>query len=290
VIDCGSIVHIAKDQGEFVKYRKLDEEHMIAGIGGPPLTAVGIGEVLLLCKVPEGIKPVRLTEVWHVPEARANLFSQRKATDAGAEVISRKGTSLILRGGKVDVQAVQCKGLLVIETVGKHEGSPMAEQTVRNGSVVGEDEEFKKAANTEGVAVFEIDLDESDDESEENAMQTEQLTKVTPMAAEVVGAVQEFVAPEAQTPAAESVGAAGAKKAGVQTRAQLQAARSVGGTDEVDMTLGNGSDGARQSPEGRRYPERQRRETYETSEPANENIWVTPRSKKKQANISRAAE
>jgi hypothetical protein len=280
VLDGGSTVHIARDKSNFVKYRKLEQPHMIAGIGGPALAVVGVGEVQLLCKVPEGIKPVQLIEVWRVPEARANLFSERRATDAGAEVHSRKGCSQISTGGKVDLQAVQRNGLLMIETVGRQKVFPAKQLTVRKSPAVGTNEGFKNGSSTK-VSVFEIDLEDSDSESEENEVQTEQQTEVATMATEVVGAAKETEAREAQTPAAESVGAAGAKKNQAQTRAQSLTAGSVGAT----QGMGDDSIGAGQgAPRSRRYSERDRRETYGLSERESENVWVTPKTKKKTSN------
>jgi hypothetical protein len=85
IVDSGSTQHITADWSQFPSYRKLVTSEKIKGIGGQPMRAVGIGKVLLECKTPEGPCVVTLMEVRHVPEAKANLFALRRATDAGAK-------------------------------------------------------------------------------------------------------------------------------------------------------------------------------------------------------------
>jgi hypothetical protein len=86
LVDFGSTQHITADESRFTSYIKLKQTELIEGIGGEPLTAIGIGVVELHCKTSNGVGMVTLREVRHVPKARANLFALKRATDAGSKI------------------------------------------------------------------------------------------------------------------------------------------------------------------------------------------------------------
>jgi hypothetical protein len=68
---------------------------------------VGIGEVQLDCKTPEGPCVVTLKEMRHVPEAKANLFALRRATDAGARIVLKGAGCRFLMEGVVKMQVLE---------------------------------------------------------------------------------------------------------------------------------------------------------------------------------------
>jgi hypothetical protein len=63
---------------------------------------------------------VTLREVRYVPEAKANLFALRRATDAGAKIVLEGAECRFLMGGVVKMQAIQQEGMWKIETMGEH--------------------------------------------------------------------------------------------------------------------------------------------------------------------------
>ena len=101
-----------------MSYRKLGQPEVIEGIGGEPLTAVGVGVVELQCRTPSGVGTVTLYEVRHVPKARANLFALRRATDAGARVTIEGRVAQFELGGVVCMEAEEKNGLWEIATAG----------------------------------------------------------------------------------------------------------------------------------------------------------------------------
>ncbi|GAQ93117.1 hypothetical protein KFL_013080040 [Klebsormidium nitens] len=111
LVDSGSTQHITGDRRKFVSYKKLAQPEVIDGIGGEPLTAVGVGMVELQCRTPKGVGTVTLYEVRHVPKARANLFALRRVTDAGARVTTERRVAQFELGGVVCMEAEEKNGL-----------------------------------------------------------------------------------------------------------------------------------------------------------------------------------
>jgi hypothetical protein len=163
IVDSGSTQHITADRSQFTSYRKLVTSKKIKGIGGQPLRAVGVGKVQLECKTPEGPCVVTLREVRHVPEAKADLFALRRATDAGAKIVVEGAGSRFLMGGVVKMQAIQQGSLWKIETVEEHTAY------VAQGPAKRDRATWEKKP----VKVIEIDLD-SDDEEEQQRKPWEQ--------------------------------------------------------------------------------------------------------------------
>jgi hypothetical protein len=161
IVDSGSTQHITADRRQFTSYRKLVSSEKIKGIGGQPLRAVGVGEVQLECTTPEGPCVVTLREVRHVPEAKANLFALRRATDAGAKIVLEGAGCRFQMGGVVKMQAIQQGALWKIKTVGEHTAY-VAQGPAKRDRAMGEE----KQAEKKPVKVVEIDLD-SDDEEEQ---------------------------------------------------------------------------------------------------------------------------
>jgi hypothetical protein len=160
IVDVGETQHITVDRSQFTSYRKLVRTKKIKGIGGQPLTAVGIGKVQLECKTPEGPCVVTLKEVCHVPEAKANLFALRRATDAGAQIVLEGAECRFLMGGVVKMQAMQQGGLWKIKTVGEHTAY-MAKGRAKRDRAMGKE---KQAAEGKPVKVIEVDLDSDNKE------------------------------------------------------------------------------------------------------------------------------
>jgi hypothetical protein len=73
-----------------------------------------VRKVELRCATPEGERVATLEEVFYVPGAAANLFSVKRATDRGAEVVMSRGMCYIKDKGEVTVQAKEVGGLLVV--------------------------------------------------------------------------------------------------------------------------------------------------------------------------------
>ena len=262
LVDSGSTQHVTGDRSQFTSYRKLGLAEVIEGIGGEPLTAVGVGTVELQCSTPNGAGSVTLKEVRHVPEARANLFALRRATDAGARIVIEGRTALFEMGGAVCMKAQERDGLWEIATAAGRTDSKTGEkgailETVReakkepararvwvfdetprypmNGT--GKAPVAQKAAQAESVKekvteVVEIDLD-SDEDGEE------------PQAG------------KAKTGAAEKSGRAGNTKKNKEKAAAAEGVAKVT-VEEIDI---RGSSESDESPEKRRYPERARKPT-----------------------------
>jgi hypothetical protein len=163
IVDSGSTQHITADRSQFTSYRKLVRTEKTKGIGGQPLTAVGVGEVQLECNTPEGPCVVTLKEVRQVPEAKANLFALRRATDAGAKIVLEEAGCHFLMEGTVRMQAMKQDGLWKIETVGEHTAF-VAQKSAKRDRAVGEKHMAKE--ENKPVKVIEVDLD-SDDEEEQ---------------------------------------------------------------------------------------------------------------------------
>jgi hypothetical protein len=184
IVDSGSTQHITADRSQFTSYRKLVTSEKIKGIGRQPLRAVGVGEVQLECKTPEGPCVVTLREVRHVPEAKANLFALRRATDAGAKIVLEGAGCCFLMGGRVKMQAIQQGGLWKIETVGEHTAY-VAQGPAKRDRAMGEE----KQAEKKPVKVVEIDLD-SDDEEEQPVRKTATAEAVGATAKEADGEME----------------------------------------------------------------------------------------------------
>jgi hypothetical protein len=122
--------------------------------------------VQLECKTLEGPFMVTLKEVRHVPEAKANLFALRRATDAGAKIVLEGAGCRFLMGGTVKMQAIQQGSLWKIETVGEHTAY-VAQGPAKRDRAMGEE----KQAEKKPVKVIEVNLD-SDDEDEQPVRKT----------------------------------------------------------------------------------------------------------------------
>jgi hypothetical protein len=114
VLDSGSTQHLTGDRSKFREMETLTTEKQIQFGNKQYLTAEGVGKVELRCATPEGERVVTLEEVFYVPGAAANLFSVKRATDRGAEVVMSWGTCYIKDKGEVTVQAKEVGGLLVV--------------------------------------------------------------------------------------------------------------------------------------------------------------------------------
>jgi hypothetical protein len=110
LVDSGSTQHITADKSRFTSYIKLKQPELIEGIGGEPLTAIGVVE--LHCKPSNGVGMVTLREVRHVPKARANLFALRRATDAGSKITIEGRLATFETNGVVCMEAKKKNGLV----------------------------------------------------------------------------------------------------------------------------------------------------------------------------------
>jgi hypothetical protein len=113
------------------------------------MTAVGIGEVELKCKTPEGTSTVLLKEVLHIPYARANLFAMCKATDARAKIEMVGMKCRFLMGGTVEMRAIQQGVLWKIETVGEHTNGLCGTKTGQKGPENGRESKRGEASGEE---------------------------------------------------------------------------------------------------------------------------------------------
>jgi hypothetical protein len=259
VVDSGSTQHITPDRRQFVSYNELAQPETIEGIGGEPLVAVGIGEVELECKTGDGVSKVTLKEVRHVPEAKANLFALKRATDAGARVVIERRVARFEMGGIVRMEATQRDGLFEVETVKKPRAflavKPAIEKRVGEAARKPQAEKETRKMQKKTVKVIEVDL-ESDDESDGPTKGSNGRDN---------GRTREHFE------AAEDVGAT-AK----DVRAELgdvEAEKEVRGPDE-----GGGQETGAQE-RGARYPERDRNMPRQFW--IAETGWVTPKAKKR---------
>ena len=252
VVDSGSTQHITPDRRRFVSYKELAQPETIKGIGGEPLIAVGIGEVELECKTGCGVSKVTLKEVRHVPDAKANLFALKRATDAGARVVMERRVARFEMGGIVRMEATQRDGLFEIETVEKPRAflavRPTIEKRVGEAARKPQAEKETRKMQKKKVKVIEVDL-ESDDESNGPTKgsngQDDGRTRELFEAAEDVGAAAE----------------------------DMEAETEVRGADE-----GGGHETGAQK-RGARYPERDRNTPRKFW--IAETGWVTPKAKKR---------
>jgi hypothetical protein len=113
VLDSGSTQHLTGDRSKFREMETLTTEKQF-GNNKQYLTAEGVEKVKLRCATPKGEQVVTLEEVFYVPGAAANLFSVKRATDRGAEVVMSRGMCYIKDKGEVTVQAKEVGGLLVV--------------------------------------------------------------------------------------------------------------------------------------------------------------------------------
>jgi hypothetical protein len=111
LVDSSSTQHIAGERSQFTSYRELRQAETIEGIGGEPVTAVGVGVIELHWQTPAGVSTVTLQEVRHVPKARANLFALGRATDAGARVTIGGRVAQFELNGAVCMEAKEKNGL-----------------------------------------------------------------------------------------------------------------------------------------------------------------------------------
>jgi hypothetical protein len=269
LVDSGSTQHVTAERSQFASYERLARTEKIEGLGGEALTAVGIGRVVLECETPNGPSVVTLKEVWHVPEARANLFAMRKATDAGAKILIEKGKAQFEMDGIVRMEAVQRGGLWEIATVRK----ARAFMALKTGAIgterrVGElvvkkpqGEVAKKQREMKPVKMIEVDLDE--DDARDNVTMT-----VMHDAAENVEATRLETGRET----AEAVGATTSTG-----NVGHLAAESVGG--RVATTVIETERVMSPNTEEKRYPERNRVAPVEFWR--GETGWVTPKAKKR---------
>lgn len=196
ILDSGSTQHMTADRSQFTSYRKLGQEETIEGIAGEPVKAVGVGEVKLECQTKTGTKTVTLMEVRHVPEARANLFALRRATEAGAVIVMKGKSAQIEKNGRVYVEAEQRGGLWEITTEEKQKaffaGRLVSQNPIKKNEKMTVN---RKVETKKTVKVFEIDLDFDDERSVKQgnvgAIREEQTSEKS-QAAEVVGASQEI--------------------------------------------------------------------------------------------------
>ena len=266
VVDSGSTQHITPDRRRFVSYKELAQPETIEGIGGEPLVALGIGEVELECKTGDGVSKVTLKEVRHVPEAKANLFALKRATDAGARVVMERRVARFEIGGIVRMEATQRDGLFEIKTVEKPRAflavKPAIEKQVGEAARKPQAKEETGKVQKKTVKVIEVDLGsdaESDGPTKGSVGRDNGGTREHSETAEDVGAIAEAVRATTQ-----GVGAA---------LGDVEAEKEVRGADE------GGGQEMRARERGARYPERDRNTSREFW--LAETGWVTPKARKR---------
>ena len=270
LVDSGSTQHITADESRFTSYMKLKQPELIEGIGGEPLTAIGIGVVELHCKTSNGVGMVTLREVRHVPKARANLFALRRATDAGSKITIEGRLATFETNGVVCMEAKEKNGLWEIVTTEEKPKAPKAGVWIidetpwypLNGvkRVSAQKEAQAESVKEKQTEVIEIDLD-SDEDGEE--ARGEKLTN------KKMGELKGAEKPPSK------------EKTGMGARRVTRAAAAEGvGVKEIDLRGSNENERTPERSGSGRYPERGRKPPGWLRGSEEETIRVTPRANK----------
>ena len=94
ILDTGADVHCTWDRTLFIEYRPTNQMSIqfdIEGISGKDMEVAGIGIVILKAVIDGEVKPVRLSEVWHVPDMNDNLISFGTLNEKGCDMDTRQG-------------------------------------------------------------------------------------------------------------------------------------------------------------------------------------------------------
>ena len=114
VLDSGASRHITIDKQHLQHYRSLDPETATVVTFGNnhQVKAVGCGDLIIKTQAQ---KSIVLRKVLYVPEASANLFSIKTATEAGAQVIFEGDSCYIHKDAKLWLEGCKHGDVFVID-------------------------------------------------------------------------------------------------------------------------------------------------------------------------------
>jgi len=110
VLDSASTVHICQDRAAFATYQRLDSPRVIQGVGKTEAIGIGIVELLLS----DG-RPIKLTEVLHVPNLGINLFSIKRACAADFVFKFERDMACMYKSRELIAKATLSSGLWFLD-------------------------------------------------------------------------------------------------------------------------------------------------------------------------------